>query len=284
MPIINLALSGGGLKSFSQVAVIKKLQELDIKINAIAGTSMGALIASLVAIGLDASAIETELLKLEAIFDKEKYLLKPSSKHLPFTQEKLVGGYVDGEIIENILDTLFDKYDIKYIKDVKIPLAIPSVDLKSGKLIVFVSHPDIYTSIDTVETNIKLSKAIRASASIPLVISSCPFKDYLLIDGGIKLNVPVPLLRSYSTHKILAITAKDEVETLSDTPGIVTTINQVYKIMSTEFDIYLSQEAEYQINIPVGRKQLSIGKGKHVITKSTEYIESLNIFDKLKSV
>ena len=98
------------------------------------------------------------------------------------------------------------------------------------------------------------------------------------------LNVPVPLLRSYSTHKILAITAKDEVETLSDTPGIVTTINQVYKIMSTEFDIYLSQEAEYQINIPVGRKQLSIGEGKHIITKSTEYIESLNIFDKLKSV
>lgn len=278
---INVALSGGGLKSFAHIAVLYELEKRNIKITAISGTSMGAMIAALVAIGLDTQTIEKEMLELESIFDKNHILFKPSSKLLPFKQDKITGGYIDGLAIETILDQLFEKYGIKNINDVKIPLAIPSVDLITGQLIVFVNDKNHYQSPDPshiVIEDITLSKAIRASSSIPLLFAACPFKEYLLIDGGVKLNVPVGLLKGFSNEKTLAITAKDEIETLDNKPSVFALINQVYALISTEFDIYLSKEADYQINFPIGRKQFSLGKGKEIIDNAKTYLMDIDDF------
>ncbi|HLV50170.1 MAG TPA: patatin-like phospholipase family protein [Erysipelothrix sp.] len=281
MKEINVALSGGGLKSFAQIAVLYELEKRNIKISAISGTSMGSMIATLIALGLDAQSIEKEMLELESIFDKNHILFKPSPKILPFKQDKITGGYIDGGAIELILDNLFDKYGIKNINEVKIPLAIPSVDLKTGQLIVFVNDKDTYLSPDSTHIiidDIKLSTAIRASSSIPFVFSACAYEDYLLIDGGVKLNVPVSLLKGFSSNKTLAITAKDEIDTLEKRPGIFELINQVYAIISTEFDIYLSKEADYSINFPVGRKQFSLGKGKEIIENAHSYLANIDDF------
>lgn len=281
MKKINVALSGGGLKSYAQIAVLYELEKRNIKISAISGTSMGSMIAALVAIGLDAQTIEKEMLELESIFDKSHILLKPSPKILPFKQDKITGGYIDGASIESILDHLFDKYGIKNINEVKIPLAIPSVDLKTGQLIVFVNNKDTYQSPDPTHIiidDVKLSTAVRASSSIPLVFAACPYEDYLLIDGGVKLNVPVSLLKGFSTKKTLAITAKDEIDILDNRPGIFELINQVYALISTEFDIYLSKEADYNINFPIGRKQFSLGKGKEIIENAHSYLASIDDF------
>jgi len=281
MKEINVALSGGGLKSFAQIAVLYELEKRNIKISAISGTSMGSMIATLIALGLDAQSIEKEMLELESIFDKNHILFKPSPKILPFKQDKITGGYIDGGAIELILDNLFDKYGIKNINEVKIPLAIPSVDLKTGQLIVFVNDKDTYLSPDSTHIiidDIKLSTAIRASSSIPFVFSACAYEDYLLIDGGVKLNVPVSLLKGFSSNKTLAITAKDEIDTLDKRPGIFELINQVYAIISTEFDIYLSKEADYSINFPVGRKQFSLGKGKEIIENAHSYLANIDDF------
>ncbi len=275
MKKINLALAGGGLKSFSQIPILKKLEENNIEINALAGTSMGSFIASLVAIGCDIETVEKELLLMEEFFKDNHLFIKPSRKILPFSNERIEGGYIDGQIIEDKLNLLFEKYGVHSIKDVKIPLAIPAVDLTSGKLIIFTSHKDVFLPYDegVIDDTISLAKAIRASASIPFVFSSVNYKDYKLVDGGVRLNVPVPLLDSFTECQTLAITTKKEVKAL-DSNSIFSLAMQVYQINSSEFDLHLGRLADYHINIPLGNLQFSVGKGSSIIEQAQSFLES----------
>lgn len=284
MTTINLALAGGGLKSYAQIAVLHELEKQEIKINAVAGTSMGSCIAALVAIGLDAKTIEKEMLEMERFFQDNKIFLKPSMKLLPFSSDKIEGGYVDGLMIEEKLEALFAKYDVHKISDVKKPLAINAVDLTTGKMIVFVSDKDKYETIDiehVVESEITLAKAVRASSSIPFVFSHVMFKDFTLVDGGVKLNVPLPLLKGFSNHQTLAVTTKKEIDPLEN-PNIFSLALQVYNINSTEFDLYVAKEADHYINVPLGRLQFSVGKGQEIIDKSKQYISNNNYIENIK--
>ena len=76
---LGIALSGGGIKSFSQLPVIRKLKEDNLKLSAISGTSMGSVIASLVASGIDIKIIEELCKECEKIFSppamKQRYNL-----------------------------------------------------------------------------------------------------------------------------------------------------------------------------------------------------------------
>lgn len=281
MTTINLALAGGGLKSYAQIGVLYELEKQNIQINAVSGTSMGSCIAALVALDLDAKTIEKEMLEMEAFFQENRIFYKPSLKILPFTDDKIEGGYIDGLIIEQKLEALFAKYGATSIQDVKKPLAITAVDLTTGDLVVFVSDKKHYKSVDKkhkVDSDITLAKAVRASSSIPFVFSHVTYKDYTLVDGGVRLNVPLPLLRGYSNHKTLAVTTKKEIEPLEKT-NLFSLALQVYNINSNEFDLYIAKEADFYMNIPLGRLQFSVGKGKEIIEKSKAYVKENNYIE-----
>lgn len=281
MTTINLALAGGGLKSYAQIGVLYELEKQNIQINAVSGTSMGSCIAALVALDLDAKTIEKEMLEMEAFFQENRIFYKPSLKILPFTDDKIEGGYIDGLIIEQKLEALFAKYGATSIQDVKKPLAITAVDLTTGDLVVFVSDKKHYKSVDKkhkVDSDITLAKAVRASSSIPFVFSHVTYKDYTLVDGGVRLNVPLPLLKGYSNHKTLAVTTKKEIEPLEKT-NLFSLALQVYNINSNEFDLYIAKEADFYMNIPLGRLQFSVGKGKEIIEKSKAYVKENNYIE-----
>ncbi len=281
MTTINLALAGGGLKSYAQIGVLYELEKQNIQINAVSGTSMGSCIAALVALDLDAKTIEKEMLEMEAFFQENRIFYKPSLKILPFTDDKIEGGYIDGLIIEQKLEALFAKYGATSIQDVKKPLAITAVDLTTGDLVVFVSDKKHYKSVDKkhkVDSDITLAKAVRASSSIPFVFSHVTYKDYTLVDGGVRLNVPLPLLKGYSNHKTLAVTTKKEIEPLEKT-NLFSLALQVYNINSNEFDLYIAKEADFHMNIPLGRLQFSVGKGKEIIEKSKAYVKENNYIE-----
>lgn len=283
MPKINLALAGGGLKSYVQIGVLEKLEEENMQINAVSGTSMGSCIAALFALNLDAKTIKEEMLGLETFFQDNHLFIKPSVKLLPFSHDRIEGGYIDGEVVEKELERVFAKYGAYSIRDVKKPLAIPAVDLTSGKLVVFVNDKNTYKNQDPdhiVDDEISLAKAVRASASIPFIFSSVSYKDYLLADGGVRLNVPLPLLKGFSDHKTLAITTKKEIEALENT-SLISLALQVYNINSNEFDMFLAKQADYFINFPLGRLQFSLGKGDEIIQKAKAYLDES---DDLKSI
>lgn len=274
---IGLALSGGGIKSLAQLPIIKTMLDENIEIDFISGTSMGSIIAALVASGIDILDIYQIILDVEQELIETKLFIKPSHKLLPFSKDKIKGGYVDGDILEKIMEGILKEYGIHHISDVKIPIAIPAVDLISGKVIVFASHPEIFTAREGWEviSDITLAKAVRASSSFPLVISALELDDYLLADGGIKMNTPAKLVNAYGADKILGITmTTGRGADIEDGLTILSLGNRVYDLMIESYDELLKDQMDLMINVPLGDIWVfEMGKGQEVITEGEKVAE-----------
>ncbi len=291
---IGVALSGGGIKSYAQLPVLKAMDDVGLKIDYISGTSMGSAVAALIASGIHIDEVYDLALEVEAEMIKTKVFVKPSPKILPFSKEKIHGGYVDGQILEDIVEKVLMEYGVYHISDVKIPIAIPSVDLISGRVVVFTSHPEKFKAHKNwdVISDITLAKAVRASCSFPLVISALELGDYQLADGGIKMNLPSLLLKAYDVEKIIAVTMTSGAG-FDDIKSILATGNRVYDLMVESYDELMEDHVDLMINVPVGdiwvfelgRGQDVINEGEMVAKKARESLYQLkekpSLFERL---
>lgn len=269
----GIALSGGGIKSYAQLPILKAFQEEGIVFDVVSGTSMGSAIAAIYALGMDVNKMIELALEIEARLVKTKLFIKPSPKILPFSKEKIHGGYVDGLVIEDIFKEVLG--DI-HLRDVKIPLAIPSVDLITGKIIVFVSHPEQFTSNPdwVVISDISLAKAVRASCSFPLVIAGCELDDYLLADGGIKMNLPSLLLKAYNVDHISAVTMTSDAnfEAIDSLSAIS---NRIYDLTVDSYNQLMLDHIDLMLNVPLGDLWVfEFGKGSEIIDKGVSIAEA----------
>ena len=132
---LGLALSGGGVKGAAHIGVIKALEENGIKIDAIAGTSIGSIVASLYAMGYTPEKM-LEIFKYSA-----KEIMKTDARHFAGnlkTSKSLLGyGLLSGENIEIAVRECAKTKNIRNIKDLKIPISIPTVDIVEAKKYVF---------------------------------------------------------------------------------------------------------------------------------------------------
>ncbi|HUO57220.1 MAG TPA: patatin-like phospholipase family protein [bacterium] len=171
---VGLALCGGVAYGVAQIGVLKALEKAGIKVDCIAGTSAGAIIAAAYASGLSVSRIEE--IGIQTSWG-ELFSFRPSRK-----------GLVSSGPIEH--------YIRKYLKvatfeELKKPLAVVTTDICSGEEVIF--------------THGELDKAVRASCSIPGIYSPVEMEGRQLVDGGMAENVPVKALRSLGADVIIAV-------------------------------------------------------------------------------
>ena len=220
---IGIALSGGGVKGATHIGVLKALEENNIKIDAITGTSIGSVIAALYAMGYNTD----EIFKLIKYFARS--ILKTDPKYLltGFRSTKSIfgTGFISGEAIEDAIDECARLKGVKYIKDLEMPIAIPAVDIKEGKEYVFTNRvldktkrltkimgkEGEYTTIAEEEkiqyiTNIEIGKAVRASCSYPGIFSPFEYDEYKFVDGGVLDNIPVEELKKLGVDKKITVT------------------------------------------------------------------------------
>ncbi|NMB18541.1 MAG: hypothetical protein GX984_03685 [Erysipelothrix sp.] len=249
---VGIAFSGGGIKSLVQPALIKWLEDHSVTPKAVSGTSAGAMIATLMAMGLGADQIFEEIQSALVEMEQRK-ILKISGRELFFNKE-LKHGLISSEKMESLVKDVCDRHGVYHISDVKIPLAITAVDLYTGELIVFVSHPDLYHNTHprtTVISDISIAKAITASMSFPMVFGSMEFMDYALIDGGVRMNSPVKMLKDYGIKKTMTITMRGEVDEDTDLNKTLQVASRVYDLLAREAEYRHVALADYIINIPV---------------------------------
>lgn len=208
---LGLALSGGGIKGMAHVGVLRALEENGIKVDVIGGTSSGSLIASLYALGYKPYYIyELSKRYTKEMLDFEVKPIVKSAKDFVKTKKFLVQGFVKGELMEQAYNELALKKGVKKLNDLKMPIAIPSVDIKTGKKIVFTNYKNEDTAQIEYILDAKLGTAVRASSSFPGVFYPCEFGKYKLVDGGILDNVPVKEVKKIGADKIIAVNFKKE--------------------------------------------------------------------------
>jgi len=174
---IGVALGAGSAKGLAHIGVLKALEEYGLRIDYIAGSSMGSAVGAGYAAGLSPDSLKS-VVRLSNALDFVR-LLDPIPSR---------AGLIDGEKIRQFLLLHIGKHQIQ---DLPIPYAATTVDINTGKL-------HIINSGD-------LSWAVRASISVPIIFTPVVYDSLILIDGGFAEPVPVQVVRDMGADFIIAV-------------------------------------------------------------------------------
>lgn len=195
---VAVVLSGGGAKGFSHIGVLKALEENNIPIDYIAGTSIGAIVGGLYACGYSPVEIERMMTAPEfrkwasgEIEGRYKYYYKRREPNaswisLPFEYKKK---RFKAKLSFNLIPT--HVMDITFMEILAAPSAAANYNFDSLFIPFRCVASDIESSKAVVFKDGQLSDAIRASMTVPFYFSPIRIDNKLLFDGGMYNNFPV---------------------------------------------------------------------------------------------
>ncbi len=227
-PKVGLVLSGGGARGVAHVGVIKALHEKNIPIDYVAGTSMGAIVGGLYAIGMPPEDLEWAVKSVD--WDKalnpgysrklKNYRQKQEEKDY-FTELEIgiskegassgVGLVGDHRVMLE-LQRLVGSFNVQDFDDFPIPFRAVATDLNAGESYVM-DHGD-------------LAMAMRASMAVPLVFGPVKYQDRYLVDGGILNNLPVNVAREMGADIIIAVNISSPLGQVDDKSSVVSVTYQ----------------------------------------------------------
>ncbi|WP_010650844.1 patatin-like phospholipase family protein [Oceanobacillus massiliensis] len=202
---IDGVFSGGGVKAFAYIGVLDSLQENNLQLERVAGTSAGAIIASLVAAGFELEEIQglVEKLRLTQFVDPPIV-----TKYLPFTKWLFLYtmlGINKGDKMEEWLTIQLASKNIHTFHDIKPGyLKVVVSDLSLGKLIVI---PDDLEKVYGIQPEyFPVAKAVRMSAGFPFFFMPKKLpglykKKSVMVDGGLLSNFPLWIFDNESEKK-----------------------------------------------------------------------------------
>ena len=208
---LGLALSGGGIRGIAHAGAIKALEDNGIKIDAIGGTSSGALISSLYALGYPPYYIYILFKRYakDIVGMNTVPIISEIKNYITNKRIQLKGLKTDNSL-EEAYDQLAIKKGVKTISDVNnMPLVIPAVDIRKGKEYIFTNKiPNDTQDKEQYITDISIGKAVKASSCFPAIFCPCEFKDHIFLDGGVLDNIPVSEVKKQGVDKVIAINFK----------------------------------------------------------------------------
>lgn len=198
---LGIALSGGGIRGIAHAGVLKALEDNGIKVDIIGGTSSGSMIAMLYASGYSPYHIYTLFKKYSK--DIVEINTKPIIKSYVLNKKITLKGLKTGNSVEKIFNEVINKQGIFKIKDIKMPVVIPAVDLMNCKEYIFTNCPP--KEDEKYITDITVGKAIRASSSFTAVFSPCEYKEHAFIDGGVLDNIPIEEVKKQGADIVIGV-------------------------------------------------------------------------------
>ena len=250
---VGLVLSGGGAKGLAHIGALKIIDSLGIRVDYIAGTSMGSVIGSLYASGYTGKQIDSIFKKVnfdDVISDNlprasktfyerdnsEKYAIK-----LPFEKLKikLPSGLSSGQNNFNLLSRLtLHVCDVDDFSKLPIPFFCIATNIETGEEVVLDKG--------------NLAQAITASSAFPSLYKPIIIDNQILIDGGVVNNYPIDELKAKGVDVIIGVDVQDNLASrinLTSAPDILFQINNFrtineMKIKSKKTDIYIKPDID----------------------------------------
>lgn len=247
---------GGGIKGVCHIGVLKAIEEENMQIDIISGTSSGSIVAALIAAGYTSEEIYLLFKKYAKKITQIdiKNIIKLIYGIL-IRRKIIIKGLNDGNKLEKIINKKLKEKNIEKISETKIPLIIPSVSLKNGELYYFssqsINNKRIKISDKIVYINdIAISKAVKASCSYPLVFEPCKYKENEFIDGGIRENTPWKEIKKQGVKKVISVVFETEIDG-KNCKNAIDVVSTALSIMNHELKNYELEGADYLIKIPI---------------------------------
>jgi NTE family protein len=233
-PRIGLVLSGGGARGAAHIGVLKVLEDLGVPIDAIAGTSMGAVIGGLYASGLDARQIESIM---ESVDWQDSFRDTPPRSDRSFRRKledqtflvrlplglrsgdfRIPRGLLQGQKLTQLLRTLtLPVSGIRDFSALPTRFAAVATDLETGAQVRLVDGD--------------LVAAMRASVSAPGVFAPVELDGRLLVDGGLVGNLPVDAARDMGVDVLIAVDVGFPLQERSRLNSVASVSNQMLAIL-----------------------------------------------------
>lgn len=235
-PKVALVLSGGGARGFSHVGVIRELERLGVKIDIVAGTSMGAMVGGGYASGYSVEQMQDIILGVDW---KEMFALRPDRDEINWrrrqddfkglgTQEiglskkgvLFPDSVVPAQHLEIFLRSITRHVSsVTDLSKLSIPFAAIATDLDTGEAVVM-------------QKDVTLADAMRSSMSVPGAFSPFPYKNHVLVDGGLAQNLPVEQAKAMGADIIIAVNAGTPLGKSKDIHSVAGVMGQMIGILT----------------------------------------------------
>lgn len=235
-PKVALVLSGGGARGFSHVGVIRELERLGVRIDIVAGTSMGAMVGGGYASGYSVEQMQDIILGVDW---KEMFALRPDRDEINWrrrqddfkglgTQEiglskkgvLFPDSVVPAQHLEIFLRSITRHVSsVTDLSKLSIPFAAIATDLDTGEAVVM-------------QKDVTLADAMRSSMSVPGAFSPFPYKNHVLVDGGLAQNLPIEQAKAMGADIIIAVNAGTPLGKSKDIHSVAGVMGQMIGILT----------------------------------------------------
>lgn len=279
---IGISLAGGGIRGIAHVGVLKALEENNIEVEAIGGTSAGSIVATLYAMGYSPYYIYLLFKRYaeDIINIRSKPILSGVTSFIKSNKVGIVG-LSDGERFEKMYDELANKKGFKLVGDIKMPLVISAVDIGEAKEYIFTNCASRQNMNDNYITEIGIGKAVRASSSFPAIFCPCEFKKHIFMDGGVLDNIPTEELKKIYSGKIISVNF--ESDKVREDYDVMDIIMKTLDIMGNKLSVNSLKKSDLILTIPTDGTGL-IDINKMDICYKYGYETTIKNIDKIKKI
>lgn len=252
---IGIAFAGGGIRGIAHVGVLKALEENNIKIEAVGGTSAGSIVAALYAMGYKPYYIYVLFKKYaQDIINIGNSSIVNGIGNFVKTKKIGIAGLNDGTLLEKMFNELATRKKMKVFADIKMPLVIPAVDIAEAKEYIFTNCAPRNNVNDEYITEISIGKAIRASSSFPAYFCPCEYKKHIFMDGGVLDNTPILPLKKICKHKVMAVNF--EADPVEENCDVMDIIMKTLDIMGNKIAEESFKQSDLVLTVPTDKAGL----------------------------
>ena len=288
-PKVGLVLSGGGAKGLAHIGVLKVIDSLNIKIDYIAGTSMGAIVGGLYASGYNANQLDSIFSNIDVDALLQDYTPREAKSFyekrndeiyaltLPFNKFKLglPSGLSKGLYNFNLISLLTQHVsNVRDFNQLPIPFLCIATDAETGEKMVL-------------DKGI-LAQCMVASGALPTLYSPVEINGRLLIDGGVIDNYPIEELLAKGVDIVIGVDVQDGLKTRNELKGVTSLLAQINNFSMIEkmegkqkaTNIYIKPDIKGYSVVDFEKGNEIIEKGKE---KALEFVKELAPYRNLTS-
>jgi NTE family protein len=251
-PRVGVALGGGSARGIAHVGVLRWLEEHRVPIDVLAGTSMGGLIGGSYATGMSPDEIEAMVTEInwDAMFGSSSFQFanvrrKRDLRTYPSGLEfGLKAGIVpppslnNGQQVELLLSHIAGPYHaIDNFDELPTPFRCLAVDLTRARPVVMQDG--------------SLSRAMRATMSLPLIFPPVSVGDQVLVDGGAMNNIPGDVVRAMGATHVIAVNVGELGDRTELNYSLLGLVMETLDAMMRANTIRAAAGADIRINVPV---------------------------------
>ena len=255
-PRVGLALGGGAARGIAHVGVLEWLEEHHIPVDVVVGTSMGGLIGGAYASGMSPAEIrkllgrpDWDLMFLGEVPYQQRDLRRREDRRIyPMRVEfglkggfKLPPGLDSGQQVSFLLQRIaLPYYGVASFDELPTPFRCVATDMEKGEPVVL--------------GNGSLSRAMRATMSLPTAFAPVVIDGRLLADGGILNNVPVDVARAQGADVVIAVNVGSAPHTREQMMSLFGMLGQTLDVAMSDSSRAIAKTADVLVQPPSGNR------------------------------